>query len=608
MGMPFRFPVRFKILLTMLVVITAVMGIITYIMTSRFHADKMTYIHDLASVVALNTAEESNSILSGYQERLQGYARILNDRNLSSEQKRGMFKELFGNFRDFLAVTIYEDGKEKTSLYDIEAVKAIGLTKKEIIAYRKKNPPSFDIVGEKGVTIESSPVSDKMQAFTMAVAYPARNGGRKGVLAALFRLDGLLHVTGRSRLFETFLVTEKGVLLAHTDPGKLVQTTEASWLPKSWMIQSGKSEVTTLEYVREKKEMIGGFASVEFGGLLAGAQIPKAAAFIASRNLLTTLTYVSLGLLLASTFLSLFWSRHLTKPIMRLYSATKEVGKGKFDVQIAPSSHDEIGDLAFSFNQMANELYSREEALQNAQAQLIQSEKMAAFGQLGAGIAHEVKNPLAGILGIAQLARRGADKDSPLQKDLAIIEKEARRCKTIIENLMKFARQEKVAQETVMINRVVEDTKVLLDHQLGIHQVRLETELSPDLPPITGNANQLQQVLMNLVINAQQALDGQRGTVRMVTSLPLPDQVEIRVSDTGPGIPEEIQPKLFEPFFTTKPAGKGTGLGLSVTYGIIRDHKGEIRVESKPGEGAVFIICFPVAQNLDAAVQVAALV
>jgi len=110
-----------------------------------------------------------------------------------------------------------------------------------------------------------------------------------------------------------------------------------------------------------------------------------------------------------------------------------------------------------------------------------------------------------------------------------------------------------------------------------------------------------------LVINAQQALDGQRGTVRMVTSLSLPDQVEIRVSDTGPGIPEEIQSKLFEPFFTTKPAGKGTGLGLSVTYGIIRDHKGEIRVESEPGEGAVFIICFPVEETVDASVLEAAI-
>ncbi|MDX1815426.1 MAG: two-component sensor histidine kinase, partial [Thermodesulfobacteriota bacterium] len=242
--MPFRYPVRFKILLTMLAVITAVMGIITYFMASRFHDDKMTYLHDLASIVALNTAEESNSILLGYGERLQGYARILHEKNLSPEQKRMMFKELFQNFRDFLAVTIYEHGKEQAAIVDVEALKASGLTKKEILAYWKKNPPAFENFGDKGVSIERLPVSDEVQAFTMTITYPAGNGGATGVLEAIFRLDGLLRITGRSRLFETFLVTDGGVLLAHSNPKELAQKPVAGWIPKSWMIQSGKTEAT----------------------------------------------------------------------------------------------------------------------------------------------------------------------------------------------------------------------------------------------------------------------------------------------------------------------------------------------------------------------------
>ena len=603
----FRFPMRFKILVTMLLVITAVVGIITFTMATRFHEDKKTYIHDLASVVALNTAEESHSLLAGYRERLQVYGRLLQERDLPPEQKRKILTELFDNIRDFMAASVYHDGVQQVSIYDARALSAAGLSEREIVAYWRDHPPPFDRIKAEGVSVEYSRVSGRMPAFTMAIPYRKGNSGNRSVLVALFRLDGLIRIMGRSRLFETFIVDSEGILLAHGDPKQVSEREKAIWVPDPGLARSLKSEVTTMEYSRGNTEMIGGFASVQLGGLLAGAQIPKTAAYVASRSILTSLGYVSLVLLLVSTLLSMIWSRRVTQPVIRLHEATKEVGKGKFDIQVNPSSRDEIGDLARSFNQMTLELTSREEALKKTQAQLIQSEKLAAFGQLGAGIAHEVKNPLAGILGIAQLASRGADRDSPLQKDLAIIEKEAKRCKTIIENLLKFARQEKVSHERVMVNRVLEDTAVLLNHQLGIHQVRLETDLSPDLPQVTGNANQLQQVVMNLIINAQQAMEGQKGTVRVASSRPLPGWVEIRVSDTGPGIPKEIQAKLFDPFFTTKPVGKGTGLGLSVSYGIIKDHQGEIRVESEPGEGAAFIIRLPVSESADPAIREVAL-
>jgi len=187
---------------------------------------------------------------------------------------------------------------------------------------------------------------------------------------------------------------------------------------------------------------------------------------------------------------------------------------------------------------------------------------MAAFGALGAGIAHEVKNPLAGILGITQLSLRGVDGGNPLEKNLKIIEKETKRCKTIIENLLKFARQEQVEFDQVDLGQVVADALAIVDHQLGIHGIKVEQELEDGLPPCRGNGNQLQQVLMNLMINAQQALHGAPGTVRLSAKKAGEDAVELRVSDSGPGIPREIQAKIFDPFFTTKPVGQGTGLGL----------------------------------------------
>jgi signal transduction histidine kinase len=244
---------------------------------------------------------------------------------------------------------------------------------------------------------------------------------------------------------------------------------------------------------------------------------------------------------------------------------------------------------------MATELDSREKALKGAQAALVQSEKMAAFGQLGAGIAHEIKNPLAGILGLTQLSLRRATEDDPVYKNLTIIEKETNRCTTIIQNLLKFARQEKVAFEPVNINQVAQDAAAIVEHQLEMHKVKLKKNFASSLPMISGNANQIQQVLVNLMINAQQAMEGSPGEVTVTTLSLDSSHVQVQIRDNGSGIPEDIQAKIFEPFFTTKEVGKGTGLGLSVSYGIIKEHKGEIKVESSPEKGTTFKIEFPLA-------------
>jgi signal transduction histidine kinase len=146
--------------------------------------------------------------------------------------------------------------------------------------------------------------------------------------------------------------------------------------------------------------------------------------------------------------------------------------------------------------------------------------------------------------------------------------------------------------QTVHINQVVEDAIAIVDHQLAMNKVKIEKNLDPGISEMQGSGNQLQQVLINLMINAQQAME-QGGTVKVLTRRPDNQTIEIRVSDTGPGIPSEIQSSIFEPFFTTKPVGKGTGLGLSVSYGIIKNHRGTIRVESVLGQGATFVITLP---------------
>lgn len=591
-----RFPIRFKFLVILVFVVTVVVSLITFTMAKLFHTDKTAYIHDLTSLIALHTAQEARSELMSYERRMRVLARLMHDEDLTREHKADLLKRLFEDFQEFVAISFYLGSDEPVTVYDSEVLETNGLRREDLLRFRDEHPLPTDRILAGEVYIENSTMTKKLPTLTMAIPYELVQENKKAMLVAVIRLENLLELAGRSKVFETFLVNDKGALLAHADQDQVTSHLVITDLPDLKILHEGQSLGTSTEYLQGDREMVGGFAPVDLGGLIVGVQIPKTAAYLTARQLLNNLIAVSLLLLVASAIVSLFWSRRITRSIEQLSNATHVVAKGRYDIQVEATSNDEIGELAGSFNQMASELKTREETLKETQSALVQSEKMAAFGQLGAGIAHEVKNPLAGILGYAQLAMRKLAADHPLRKNLEVIEKETKRCKTIIENLMKFARQEESIQEPIQINRVVEDAITIVDHQLGINEVRLEKELGADLPSIQGNGNQLQQVLMNLLINGQQAMDGKPGTIRIITKR-VNSSVQVRVSDTGPGVPKEIQSKLFEPFFTTKPAGKGTGLGLSVTYGIIKDHRGEIGVESGEGEGATFVITLPVIKN-----------
>jgi signal transduction histidine kinase len=581
-----KFPLRFKILLAQLLGVTVVLSLITFTMANLFHVDKTAYIHDLTSTVVLHTAEEANELLVGYRERLRLFSRIMAQNELEGRQQalNGLFEE----FGEFLMVT-RSDARGEETVYDAAALAAGGLTKNDLLGFRAAHPLPVSLAGGEPF-LENSTVSAKLPTLTLTISEASPDGSELVTTSGVIRLDKLLRLARRSRVFETFLLDAGGRYLAHSDHSRVASAAQREWWGK---VSRMRSAGMTMEYLEGGRAMVGGFSRVACGGLTAGVQIPKSAAYLTSRELLGDLLALSLTLLGAAALLSIFWSRRLTRPIEELSAATRMVGQGRFEIEVKADSGDEIGELAGSFNRMAAELNNRERALKDLYGQLVQSEKLAAFGSLGAGIAHEVKNPLAGILGITQLSLRGVEGGHPLQKNLLIIEKETKRCKNIIENLLKFARQEQVAFDAVDIPQVVADAVAIVDHQLGIHSIRVEQEIEPGLPNCKGNANQLQQVLMNLMINAQQAMAGSSGTLRLSARKLEPGAVELRVGDTGPGIPEEIQGKIFDPFFTTKPAGQGTGLGLSVTYGIVKEHGGEIRLESGLGEGTTFIITLP---------------
>jgi signal transduction histidine kinase/CheY-like chemotaxis protein len=236
-------------------------------------------------------------------------------------------------------------------------------------------------------------------------------------------------------------------------------------------------------------------------------------------------------------------------------------------------------------------LENRMAEIQRTQSQLIQSAKMAAVGQLTAGVAHELNNPLSVVLGFSELLLRDTAPDDPRQADLEIIARQARRAREIVADLLDFSRQSEFELQKADLNQVVQESLALVRRQLEKEGITLEERYAHDLPPLLLNADRMKQVFLNLVTNASHAMS--RGGTLSVTSEWVGDEVAVQVADTGEGIPAEHLSRIFEPFFTTKPAGQGTGLGLSVSLGIVQDHGGRIEVESRVGEGSTFTVWLP---------------
>ena len=237
-----------------------------------------------------------------------------------------------------------------------------------------------------------------------------------------------------------------------------------------------------------------------------------------------------------------------------------------------------------------------EEDLEHTHNLLIQSEKMAGLGRLAAGVAHEINNPMSGIMLYANLLHEELGQDHPQQEDLNTIIREAERCKVIVADLLEFSHQTTYEMELIDPNSVIQKTLGVLKNHPLFQNIRIDLMLEENMLPIFGNSMRLNQVIMNILINAAQAMEG-HGSLKIISRTRANRDIdEIIISDTGPGIEDALLEKIFDPFFTTKATGEGTGLGLSVSYAIIKEHKGSIRVTSAP-EGATFTLRFPAVMN-----------
>jgi two-component system, NtrC family, sensor kinase len=316
---------------------------------------------------------------------------------------------------------------------------------------------------------------------------------------------------------------------------------------------------------------------------------------------------IALGCLAAVVFM---WFV-VYRPVKELIDGTHRVAGGDLKYRLPVRSDDELGDLAASFNKMTAEVdeeQSRIEEqvrkktaeLERVHKTLLSSEKMASIGKLAATVAHEINNPLFGILTYARLVLREVQKHSlptrdELVEQLQTIERESKRCGDLVKNLLTFSRQAPSHREPNDLNTVVHRAVLLVKHKLEMQNIELSEELAADLPPVDCDANQIQQVIVVLMVNGSEAMP-KGGKMRVSTSLnPETEQCAVEVKDTGSGIPADVLPHIFDPFFTTKEDQNRTGLGLAVAHSIVEQHAGEILVRSTPGEGTEFKVALPVS-------------
>jgi len=339
------------------------------------------------------------------------------------------------------------------------------------------------------------------------------------------------------------------------------------------------------------------------------------------------IAYTGCALLLIALLTWFFIWQVVGRPVKALERGTERLAAGDLGYQIEVHSNDEIGELASSFNGMSRQLQAehtenvawthtleqrveqKTKELKRAHEHALHTEKMASIGKMAAVLAHEINNPLSGILTYAKLLRKwtgreempvddaGRRRRQEICDSLDLIASESRRCGDLVKNLLTFSRTTPMNLQPANVNQVVDRSLRLVQHQLDLAGIQVQQQLDPDLPPVLCDAAQIEQVILALVMNALDALP-QGGNLWITTSSSRePDHVRIVVRDDGSGIPPEILPRIFEPFLTTKETGRGVGLGLAISHSILERHNGSIEVQSESGRGTTFTVTLPWDEN-----------
>jgi signal transduction histidine kinase len=553
-------------------------------------ADKLATVYDVNALVASTVSDEVGSTLDALSDKLRYFA-------AEGSPSEARARALFDADDDVLSLELWKHsssgGYERAFSYtDVKRLQSLNLNVSDLDEARRRHPVSLSSVAAAGLVLQNASVAPDLALLRLAVA----TRDAEVVAVADLRPERLLKTVAPVGVYRVFLVDSRGLVLAHAEPQKVLGHADLSALPVVKDALDEKRARGTHDYDADDGPVVASYARVEKARAAVVVEVPRAEVFRATRELARRSILFAAALISIALLAAIYFSRRVTAPLRNLEVTMARVSKGEFNVAVEVTSQNEIGAVATAFNQMTKELGKRNDELERKNALLVQSEKLSAIGELSAGLAHEVKNPMVGIVGFAQLGKESTHLHEA-REYFELIDADAQRANSILQRLLEFARPPEVERERLEIRSVVDGAVKLVAHQLALQGVRIETRYADGLPVIVGNGNQLRQVLVNLMMNAGQAMEQSNEKRLFVEASGADWTVLVSVKDTGPGMPAEVRQRLFEPFFTTKPRGKGTGLGLSISRSIIEEHKGELRVESELGKGATFVIRLPAAHE-----------
>lgn len=568
------------------------MGLYLALATRVVSADKEATVYDVNALVAGTVAQQVERTVDGIADKLRYFGQEYEVTPGDAERRA---RSLFLADEQVLSLEIFkkkEGDFERSFLFvDNQRLAQLNLTADDLTEARKRTPAPLAAVHQAGVVLQNASLPPDLALLRLSTSTA---DGRVVVIADL-RPEWLLSAVATSRVYKVFLVDRLGHILAHPQSEWVIRKDDVSALPVVRDALSGKLARGTEAYEADGQVQMAAFARLDNNAGAVVVEVPRDEVFKATRELSLRSLLFAVGAVALSLVLAVWLGRRVTRPLRELQDTLKVISRGDFGAEVPVDGPSEIRSVGAAFNDMSRELVRRSEQLQSANAQLVQSEKLSAVGELSASIAHEVKNPMVGIVGFAQLGQESTSLPE-MQEYFRLIEHDAFRANKILQNLLEFSRPPEMDFELLELNEVVKGALGLCVHQLQMHGVRVETQWASGLPPIRANSNQLRQVMLNLMLNAGQAMESSpQKLITVTTARADAGFVEIRVADTGPGLAEEVKSQLFKPFFTTKRRGQGTGLGLSVSRSIVEAHRGQIRAEGAMGQGATFVIRLPEA-------------